>query len=131
LSCAAGVAALTHLKQHPEIYRELDEKTNWLAQGFRASAERHGVACRINARNSIFSLSFSHRSPTFYREKMAGSNFKATIALAYYMRKHGVYMPELHSFLLSAAHTQEDLELTNQAFDKSLDEMLADGLFVT
>ncbi|MGB8509273.1 MAG: aminotransferase class III-fold pyridoxal phosphate-dependent enzyme [Pyrinomonadaceae bacterium] len=130
LSCTAGVAALKHLKQHPEIYVELDTKTNWLASEFREIAARKGISCRVNARNSIFSLNFTHRTAKFYRDKLAGSNFKATIALAYYMRKYSVYMPELHSFLLSAAHTQEDLETIAVAFDQSLEEMLADGLFV-
>jgi glutamate-1-semialdehyde 2,1-aminomutase len=130
LSCSAGVAALNHLRRHPEIYVELDRKTNWLAGELREIASRRGICCRINARHSIFSLNFTHRTARFYRDKLAGSNFKATIALAYYMRKHGVYMPELHSFLLSAAHTQEDLETTAAAFDQSLEEMLADELFV-
>ena len=130
LSCSAGVAVLNHLKQNPEIYVELDKKTNWLANEFREIAASKGISCRVNARHSIFSLNFTYRSAKFYRDKLAGSNFKATIALAYYMRKHGVYMPELHSFLLSAAHTQEDLETTAVAFHRSLDEMLADGLFV-
>jgi len=130
LSCTAGVAALSHLKEHPEIYEELDAKTEWLAEEFRNIARQHGIACRVSARHSIFSLNFTHRTARFYRDKMAGSNFKATVALAYYMRKHGVYMPELHSFLISAAHTQQDLETTAFAFDQSLKEMLADELFV-
>ncbi|WP_329025291.1 hypothetical protein [Streptomyces sp. NBC_00690] len=46
------------------------------------------------------------------------------------MRKHQVYLPELHSFLISAAHTTEDLHQVALAFERSLDEMLADGLFV-
>jgi glutamate-1-semialdehyde 2,1-aminomutase len=130
LSCTAGVAALNYLKNHPETYVELDAKTDWLAGKFRQIAASKGIACRINARHSIFSLNFTYRTAKFYRDKLAGSNFKATIALAYYMRKYGVYMPELHSFLLSAAHTQEDMEIVADAFDKSLEEMLGDELFV-
>ena len=130
LSCTAGVAALSYLKAHPEIYDDLDAKTEWLAAQFRHIAQRHGIACSISAKHSIFSLNFTHRTAKFYRDKLAGSNFKATIALAYYMRKYGVYMPELHSFLISAAHTQQDLDTVAFAFDKSLKEMLADELFV-
>lgn len=130
LSCTAGVAALSYLKAHPDLYNELDTKTEWLAEQFRDIAQRHGIACRVNARHSIFSLNFTHRTAKFYRDKLAGSNFKATIALAYYMRKYGVYMPELHSFLISAAHTQQDLDTIAFAFDRSLKEMAADELFV-
>ncbi|MEU0503102.1 aminotransferase class III-fold pyridoxal phosphate-dependent enzyme [Nocardia sp. NPDC005998] len=130
LTCAAGLAALRYLREHQEIYIELEDNTQRLADMMREATEQRDIACRINARNSIFSLNFSHREAGLYRERMAGSNFKATIALAYYMRKHQVYLPELHSFLISAAHTTEDLDQIAHAFEKSLDEMLADELFV-
>ncbi|MFJ2913647.1 aminotransferase class III-fold pyridoxal phosphate-dependent enzyme [Streptomyces sp. NPDC087228] len=131
LTCAAGVATVRHLKAHPELYRQLDDHTQQLAAMLSQAARERGIACRVKARNSIFSLTFSHNEPELYRDRMTGSNFKATIALAYYMRKHGVYLPELHSFLISAAHTADDLDEIAQAFGTSLDEMLADRLFVT
>ncbi|MEV0249014.1 aminotransferase class III-fold pyridoxal phosphate-dependent enzyme [Nocardia sp. NPDC050712] len=130
LTCAAGLGALRHLRDNQQIYDTLEENTQRLATLLREATESRDVACRINARNSIFSLNFSHREAGLYRERMAGSNFKATIALAYYMRKHQVYLPELHSFLISAAHTVEDLDQVAHAFEKSLDEMLADQMFV-
>ncbi|MFE6761020.1 aminotransferase class III-fold pyridoxal phosphate-dependent enzyme [Streptomyces sp. NPDC057689] len=131
LTCRAGLAVLTHLRSNQQLYEELEAKTQWLRDEFAESAAKRGISCRINARNSIFSLNFSHRSAGIYRERMAGSNFKATIALAYYMRQHGVYMPELHSFLLSTAHTVEDLAATGKAFDLSVAEMANDGFFTT
>ncbi|WP_306355843.1 MULTISPECIES: aminotransferase class III-fold pyridoxal phosphate-dependent enzyme [unclassified Nocardia] len=131
LTCTAGLAVLDHLDAHREIYSQLDTNTEYLAQLMREAAQSRGIACRINARHSIFSLNFSHRAAGLYRERMGGSNFKATIALAYYMRKHYVYLPEMHSFLISAAHDNEDLDQIAHAFEKSLDEMLADQLFVT
>ncbi|MEV3871797.1 aminotransferase class III-fold pyridoxal phosphate-dependent enzyme [Streptomyces sp. NPDC049906] len=131
LTCRAGTAVLTHLRENQHLYEELDAKTQWLRREFVESTGKHGISCRINAQRSIFSLNFSHRSAGIYRERMAGSNFKATIALAYYMRQHGVYMPELHSFLLSVAHTDEDLAATSKAFDLSVADMANDGFFVT
>ncbi|MET0133319.1 MAG: aminotransferase class III-fold pyridoxal phosphate-dependent enzyme, partial [Kibdelosporangium sp.] len=131
LTCQAGAAVLTHLRDNPVLYEELAAKTERLRLELEDSTRKRGISCRINARASIFSLNFSHRHASVYRERMAGSNFKATIALAYYMRQHGVYMPELHSFLLSAAHTDDDLATTSKAFELSLAEMVNDGLFVT
>ncbi|MFI9503287.1 aminotransferase class III-fold pyridoxal phosphate-dependent enzyme [Nocardia sp. NPDC052566] len=131
LTCTAGLGALRYLGAHQEIYEQLETNTQRLAQMLREATEERDIACRISARNSIFSLNFSHREAGLYRDRMAGSNFKATIALAYYMRRHQVYLPELHSFQISAAHTIEDLDQVAHAFGKSLDEMLADQLFVT
>ncbi len=130
LTCSAGLAVLNYLQQHPEIYTQLEEQTNWLTRELKEIAHRHNVPFKIKANRSIFAFSFSYKSTKFYREKQAGSNFKANLALAYYMRKHGVYMPELHTLMLNAAHTDEDLKIITNAFDKSLGEMVADNFFV-
>lgn len=129
ITCMAGTAALTYLKEHPEIYVQFDNNTKWLSKRLLEIGEKHGVPIKVKANRSIFSLTFSHRPAKYFREKQAGSNFKVNLALAYYMRKHGVYMPELHTLMLSAAHTQEDLKLICTAFDLSLQEMLEDGFF--
>ncbi len=129
LSCAAGLAVLTHLRGHPGIYTRLTQQTVFLAEYLKAVAADHGIAFQVSANHSIFSITFSHRSPCFYREKQAGSNFKANLALAYYMRKKGVYMPELHTMLLSSEHSDEDLKTVVAAFSASLDEMSMDGFF--
>jgi glutamate-1-semialdehyde 2,1-aminomutase len=129
LSCTAGMATLSYLKDHPEIYHQLETQTEWLAQELRQNAQAQDVPFQVKANRSIFSMTFSYKKAKFYREKQTGSNFKANIALAYYMRKHGVYMPELHTLMLNAAHTQEDLEKVSQAFTLSLQEMVADGFF--
>ncbi|MFH8988122.1 aminotransferase class III-fold pyridoxal phosphate-dependent enzyme [Streptomyces sp. NPDC017940] len=131
LTCAAGLATLRHLDENPHLYTQLEDHTQELAAMMREATGKRDIACRLSARNSFFSLNFSHREAGLYRERMAGSNFKATIALAYYMRKHRIHLPELHAFLLSAAHTTEHLDRIAHAFEESLDEMLADGLFVT
>ena len=129
LTCTAGVAALHYLRDNPRIYDEVNAKSVWLAERLASHAAEAEVPCQISASRSIFSLSFSYRESALYRDKLAGSNFKATIALAYYMRKHGVYLPELHSFLLSAAHTYDELQRVSDSFAESLREMIADGIF--
>ncbi|ANZ20797.1 aminotransferase [Streptomyces noursei ATCC 11455] len=131
LTCAAGTATLRHLDENPHLYTQLEDRTQRLADMMGEALSKRDITCRLSARNTFFSLNFSHREAGLYRERMAGSNFKATIALAYYMRKHKVYLPEMHGFLLSAAHTPKDLDHIAHAFGKSLDDMLTDGLFVT
>ncbi|MFF9347804.1 hypothetical protein [Streptomyces sp. NPDC014734] len=110
---------MRRLKTRPELYRQLDEHTQQLAVMLSQAARERGIACRAKARNSIFSLTFSHDEPKPYRDRMTGSNFKATIAPAYYMRKHGEYLPEPHSLLISSVHTADDLNEIAQAFGKA------------
>jgi len=130
LSAASGVAMLSYLREHPEVYRELSDKSEWLQERLREIAASLAVPVRIRAMQSIFTISFSHRETRYYREIQGGSNYKAGIALAYYMRTHGVYMPELHFLALSHAHSLADLEHVCDAFRQSLTEMRRDGFFL-
>lgn len=129
LSCRTGLAMLRHLKANPGIYTELSAKTERLAQDMRAIAERHGVQMRLKALTSLFSIVFTHKSPQYFRDSLQGANFKATLALAYWMRMFGVYMPELHGYLISAAHSDDDLAQVSTAFDRCLGEMTKANLF--
>ncbi|HEU0013607.1 MAG TPA: aminotransferase class III-fold pyridoxal phosphate-dependent enzyme [Longimicrobium sp.] len=129
LTCAAGLAQLRHLRAHPEIYARLETMTHSLVAGFGEVVERRGVACRVRGFNSIFTLSFRHRPPRWYREKYSGSDVRANIALAYYMRRFGVYMAELHTYFIGAAHTDADLATVTSAFDQSIAAMREQGFF--
>ncbi len=129
VACRTGLAALHHLRDNPEIYTELRRRTELLATGMRAVAARHGVQLRLNANDSIFSVAFTHKKATLFRDNLHGANFKATLALAYWMRMHGVYLPELHAFLISAAHTDTDIAFVVDAFDRTLGEMSDAGFF--
>jgi glutamate-1-semialdehyde 2,1-aminomutase len=87
------------------------------------------VACRVSGFRSIFTLSFRDRPPRWYRERHSGSDVRANIALAYYMRQFGVYMAELHTYFIGAAHTDGDLAVVTDAFDRSIAAMQEQGFF--
>lgn len=129
VGCSAGVATLTYLRDNPEIYERLEYYTEILCQKFRDIAEYYEAPFQVRGVGSIFGINFKYQSSTYYREKMAGSNFKANTVIAYYMRKYGVYVPELHFLLISAAHTEEDIEKVVYAFDHSIMDMIHDGFF--
>jgi glutamate-1-semialdehyde 2,1-aminomutase len=130
ITCRVGIAVLGYLKKHPEIYRQLSETTHYLQSRMTEISRKYGVPAKIKGHYSIMTVVFSHRQAQFFRETMSGSNFKASLALAYYMRKYGVYMPEIHTFFLGAAHTRQDIETIIRAFDSSLQEMCRKGFFV-
>jgi glutamate-1-semialdehyde 2,1-aminomutase len=129
-SCSAGLAVLNHLKAHPEIYEGLVRKTDYLRDRFRSAADARNVNMHLKASHSMFGISFTHKTPKHFREAMQGANFKATLALAYLMRSRGVYMPELHGFLISDAHSIDDLAQVGDAFESCLDQMDGLGMFV-
>lgn len=129
-SCAAGLAVLRHLKANPAIYQGLTDKTAYLRDRLTAAAAVRGLNMNLKAGYSMFSVSFTHKTPKHFREALQGANFKATLALAYLMRSRGVYMPELHGFLISDAHSMDDLAHVADAFESCLDQMDGLGMFV-
>ena len=129
ITAAAGLAMLQELERDPGIFKRLHAKSAFLRKGLFAEADQRGVPCDIKGEHSIFSITFDYASPRFVRDRLSGSNMKANLALSYYLRQHGVYVPELHTLMLSDAHTDDDLADVIRAFGRGLDEMLADGLF--
>lgn len=130
ITAAAGTAVLTHLRDNPQIYDDLNTKTDYLKERLEKAAAEVGVPTQVKGARSVFSISFDYARPTLVRDQMAGTNVKATLALSYYMRSHGVYLPELHTMLLNDAHSIDDLDIVADAFAASLSEMDSEGFFV-
>ncbi|WP_243636695.1 aminotransferase class III-fold pyridoxal phosphate-dependent enzyme [Rhodococcus sp. Eu-32] len=131
ITAAAGSATLAYLDENREIYDDLERRTDWLTDELRDRAAGLSVPLSVRGFRSIFSLTFDYAKPKRVRDRLAGSNIKANIALAYYMRRHGVYMPELHTMLLSAAHSDTDMKVVAEAFGNSVSDMSAAGFFAT
>lgn len=129
VGCSAGVSTLKYLRDNLEVYERLEAMTETMCKRFQDISAYYQVPFQIRGLGSIFSINFKYQPSTFYRDKMAGSNFKANTVIAYYMRKYGVYMPELHFLLLSAAHTDTDIDAVCKAFELSLLDMIQDGFF--
>lgn len=130
ITAAAGLAVLDYLKNEPGVYDELQRKSCALNDGLVRQAAKRNIPCDVKGRHSIFSITFDYASPALVRSRLAGSNMKANLALSYHMRNRGVYLPELHTLMLSTAHSDNDLDHVEQAFGECLDEMQHDGLFV-
>jgi glutamate-1-semialdehyde 2,1-aminomutase len=128
-SCAAGVATLRYLRDHGDIYARLSAQTCRLKTELADVAARQGVPLQVTGARSILTMAFDHRTLRHVRSRQAGTNYRANLALAYYMRRYGVYLPELHTLLLSAAFEDSDISEVVSAFDSSLAEMVRDGFF--
>ena len=119
VAMAAGLAQLSWLKSHPEIYSMIEEKALWLAREFRALAEKHGVGVSINQIGSLLSPFFTPSSvSTFVDAK--GSDVGMYARYFTGMLERGVYLApaQFEAMFLSAAHTGELLEQTCVAADE-------------
>lgn len=128
LSASAGAAVLEYLRDHPQVYDHIDGLADRIKREVHAFCEREGIAFRLIGIGSWFLPHFVQREPKQARDLRGLDNLLRGEILGGYMRYHGVYMPDLHTVFMSAAHTDEDAERVVEAFQTSLLEMREDGL---
>lgn len=125
LAMIAGFTLLSHLKNNPSIYNELEEKGNYLKDGLNQVLQESGTPYVINHMGSMISIHFSEQPVTDFATASAANNALFN-KLFHAMLNRGVYLPPsaFESWFLTNALTQEDLDKTIDAAMESLREIL-------
>jgi glutamate-1-semialdehyde 2,1-aminomutase len=114
LAMAAGLATLGYLIAHrSELYPRLESLSADLVEGVTAAAKDAGVKVTANRVGSMFTWFFTSKKVNDW-DSAATSD---TVAFGQFFRSmmgSGVYLPpsQFEAAFLSAAHTEEDVELT-------------------
>jgi glutamate-1-semialdehyde 2,1-aminomutase len=113
LAMAAGYATLRHLRDHKEIYKQLDKLGGELVTGVAAAAKQAGVAMTHNRVGSMFTWFFTPGPVTDWNSA-AKADTEAFGRFFRSMLDAGVYLPpsQFEAAFLSAAHTEEDVQQT-------------------
>ena len=125
LAMIAGFTLLSHLKQNPSIYQELEEKSNTLRQGLQSVFEASGTSFVINHLGSMISVHFSKEPVRDFASAGAANNALFN-KFFHAMLDRGVYLPPsaFETWFLSNALSKADIEKTLQAAKESLEEIL-------
>ncbi len=118
LAVAAGIAALTQLKNVPAIYRRLEVLSARLAAGLSEAAERNGVPVYVSRCGSMLTL-FFQAGPVHDLEGAKRSDTQRYAKFHAQMRSLGVYLPpsQFEAWFVSNAHTFKDIDATLSAAD--------------
>ena len=121
LAMAAGLATLRHLKQHPEIYRQLEQRSALLMKGVLDAAKKKGVALAGNRVGSMLTWFFQPGEIHDW-DTAAKSDTQAFAKFYRGMLERGIYLPpsQYEAMFLSAAHKEEDVQRTIAAAAESL-----------
>ena len=124
LAMHVGLAQLTYLKEHPELYPELERKTKETADAFRAVLEEYHVNARVVQLGSLMTVFFTDRDPVNYQD-VSTCDTEAFSALFVQMLDRGIMMSpsQFEVLFLGAAHSEKDLEYTVHAFRESIKEL--------
>jgi len=121
LAMAAGYAALTYIKNHPELYKTLEEKSSYLEKGMRDALKNIKKEYALNRIGSMMTLFFTEGEV---------NNFKSAVKsdTALYGRffseilKRGIYLApaQFEAAFVSTAHSKADINKTIKACSEAL-----------
>ena len=133
LTAAAGVAAC-RLYRSGEVQQKVNELGAYLRRKGNQALKERGISGSLYGRSIVW----LYLGPTDYepsddtlpptrdvRKLMAGASTKARLCL--HLLHRGVSTMAGRFFILSVAHTEEDIDQTVKALGHSLDAMLAEG----
>jgi len=121
LAMAAGLAMLRELKNHPEIYKRLDQRSAALVDGVLAAAKKKGVALTANRIGSMFTWFFQPGEVHDW-DTAAKSDTQAFGKFHNAMLARNIYLPpsQYEAMFMSAAHSEKDIQQTIAAAAESL-----------
>ena len=116
VAMAAGLAQLTYLKEHPEIYTGLAAKGEKLAAGLRAAAAEAGVPVAINQIGSLLAPFFTPTEVTTFTDAK-GSDVGRYAKYFQAMLERGVALApaQFEAMFVSEAHGDAELDATLEA----------------
>ncbi|HET9825516.1 MAG TPA: glutamate-1-semialdehyde 2,1-aminomutase [Chitinophagaceae bacterium] len=126
IAMIAGRTILSALKKNPNVYVELEEKGNYLAQGLNKVLKEGEAPYVVNQVGSMISIHFSARPVIDFRTS-ASADIKMFNKFFHAMLKRGVYLPPsaFESWFVCNALTRDDIDYTIDAASESLKEILA------
>jgi len=118
---AAGVAALSHIKEHPELYAELEKKSSYLENGFKDNLKSIGKNYAMNRVGSMMCMFFTEELVADFNSAVK-SDTELYGKYYHQMLQRGVYLApaQFEALFVSTAHSSEDLDNTIKAHYKSL-----------
>ena len=125
VATAAGIATL-QLLQKPNVYKELESKSQKLASGLASAAKKAKVPLQLNRVGSIMTPFFTSKAVTNKAvtnwATASGSDSSAFARFFYKCLEAGIYFPPspFEALFVSMAHTDEDLRQTIEAASKAL-----------
>jgi glutamate-1-semialdehyde 2,1-aminomutase len=116
LAMVAGYTLLSHLKNNPSVYTELEEKGAYLKSGLQKVLSETATPFVINHLGSMISVHFSDKPVVDFASAASANN---TLFNRYFhgMLDRGIYLPPsaFESWFLSNALGKEDLDKTIDA----------------
>lgn len=124
IAMAAGLACLKELSKAGNE-QQLADKTERLALGFKALADKHGIPLCVQYVGGMFGIFFTEQERVESYADVMKCDVQAFNTFFHKMLNHGVYLAPsaFEAGFMSLAHSDTDIEQTLVAADKAFAEM--------
>jgi len=125
IAMSAGYAALSYIKNHPEIYEQLEQNSAYLENGIKEAIKLSGRNFQLNRIGSMMTLFFTEEPVTDYKTAVK-SDTKLYGRYFHEMLNRGIYLPpaQFEAMFVSTAHSKEDLDKTIAANFEALKKII-------
>jgi glutamate-1-semialdehyde 2,1-aminomutase len=125
LAMAAGLAALTHIKNNPDIYKVLEEKGAYLEKGISENLKSVNKRFAFNRIGSMFTLFFTEEEVNDFHSAVS-SDTGLYGRYFHEMLNQGIYLApaQFETQFISSTHTTEDLDKTIAASKIALEKIV-------
>ncbi len=125
IAMTAGYATLKILYENRrKIYKQLEEKAKTLTENFKVIAQKNNVKIQINQIASMMTIFFAEGEVNDYESALKSDTNKFA-RFFNLMLENGIYLPpsQFEAMFLSTAHSDDDVERTIIAFEKSIKKL--------
>lgn len=124
VSVSAGTKTISILKNRPEIYREINEKTKKIVKGIRGLIEKYEIPATVNSIGSLYTIFFS-KNKVKTLEDAINTDDKLYEIYFTTMLENGIIAPpsKYEAHFISLAHSFEDIEKILETVEKAFKNM--------
>lgn len=125
LAMNAGFAALTYIKNNPNIYDILEKKSKYLADGFTNNLTKIGKKYALNRVGSMMCMFFTEHEVINFQTAIK-SDTSLYGKYFHNMLENGIYLApaQFEALFVSTAHSYEDLDKTIKAHFDSISKIV-------
>lgn len=126
LAMAAGYAVLNQIKNHPEVYDELEEKSAYLEKGMKENLRTINKNYTMNRIGSMMCMFFTEEKVDDFKSAVT-SDTEAYGNYFHEMLMNGVYLApaQFEAMFISTEHSEKDLDKTINAHLKALNSVVS------
>jgi glutamate-1-semialdehyde 2,1-aminomutase len=124
---AVGISVLTYLREHPDVYAQINARGHEIRAGITGAARAGGYPVTVLGAGSLF-MTRMVAGPVRSHRDFAGERVEAYREMFPRLLRHGVFLPNAHFGLISVAHTAADAEAIVDAHRVVFEELREVGL---